>query len=233
MKPLLFSIFAVLVFTIGAQGQAIKPTSDASEFGDIKELARAHKVYVWANDLEARKIVVKELSKDSLLEIVDRLEDAEFALTYGLETERRSVSFLFGGIQSNQRQTSDMMALRSASAAGRERDAVRIVWSTRKVREYSNGITFSRHPAINGTRSFLKALNEARSSAANLANAPTLTPMRSLTNEREAPAPAPAREQNAPAREANSASTPAPAPTQQTPKKACYEGGYKVPCPNQ
>jgi hypothetical protein len=119
------------------------------------------------------------------------------------------------------------MAIRSASAAGRERDAVRIVWSTRKIRDFSNGITFNRHPATNGTREFLKALAAARSSADNLANAPALTQMRSLTAEPEAPSQAGTDKDSsttAPVQGSTSAPRPTPVP------KACYENGRKVPC---
>lgn len=180
----LFVIF--ITCTSSPHAQAIKPTSDASEFGDISEVANARKVYVWANDLEARKIIVQELAKNSSLIVVDRLEDAEFALTYGLERERRSWTFFGGGIQSNQRQSADMMALRAASLEGRDRDAVRIVWSTRKLRDYSNGISFNRHPARNGAREFLKALGKAREGGARLDVKP-LPPMRSLGTSPDQP----------------------------------------------
>jgi len=144
----------------------LERASALPEFGTLVEIANAQSVYVYANDLEARNIIVKELSKTSL-RIADTPERADFLLLYGVESEVTGRSYhsassysygsasYFGLGMINKDHIGDMAAVvRGQAVDGKPRP--RILWTTRKVRSYSSGITLNRNPATNGTREFLK-----------------------------------------------------------------------------
>jgi len=56
-----------------------------------------HRVYVYSEDLESRNRILKELSKDSFLQVVGKLQDAEFFIFYGRSFFDTGYSY-FGGI---------------------------------------------------------------------------------------------------------------------------------------
>lgn len=72
-----------------------------------------------------------------------------------------SRGFLFGGLSFDTTNVGQLMLV-SRGIAGDGSPRPRVLWSTRKVQAYSGGITFSRHPAVNGTRELIKAIRKLR-----------------------------------------------------------------------
>jgi hypothetical protein len=75
--------------------------NSAPEYGTLEEIKDARKAYVYSEDLESRDLILKELSKDTLIEVVGKIEDAEFFIFYGssfIETGYASFGGIFGSL---------------------------------------------------------------------------------------------------------------------------------------
>ena len=166
--------FAPATFNSAPVSPSVNATGNASpinliEFGDLSELAGVTSVYVWADDFEDRKVIVNELAKASSLLIADSPENADFVLILQMSERRMGTK---GGwfldtyiVASDKRYIGEMVALRRGQGNFNGRPRLRIVWSTRKIRDVDGafGITFNRHPAVNGTRQFLKEFAKVKS----------------------------------------------------------------------
>jgi hypothetical protein len=195
-----FTLLLPLLLCVSVLGQEQRRTDihntdlgAVPEFGQMTEIALGRKVYVYASDFEARKIIIKELSKEPYFEIADSPESAHFVLLYGLDSEITGASGYGGGSYYeagkvyrrgwsmssssrfwsfsfiNRKYIGDMVVLTAGKEDGMGNIRPRIIWTTRKVREYSSGLTFNRHPATNGTREFIKEWKQAIKAAAMVA----------------------------------------------------------------
>ncbi|HMZ79160.1 MAG TPA: hypothetical protein PLL06_05630 [Acidobacteriota bacterium] len=137
-------MFAVPVF-----GQLPTPNDNAPEYGQLSEIKGLRKVYVMSSDTQCREIIVKELNKAKIFEVVGSPEEGEFGVFYETGQGRAGWNtFGFAGqfvVYSKPLQNPDPAKPR-----------MRVLWSTQKMRVYSSGITFNRHPATNATREFVK-----------------------------------------------------------------------------
>jgi hypothetical protein len=179
----------------------------APEFGELSELTGAESVYVYADDLEDRKIIVN----------ADSPESADFVLFLVMSERRLNTTgtWFLGSyvVSSDRRYTGAMMAV-SRGAVINDRPRPRIHWSTRKIKDVDGmfGISFNRHPATNGTRQFLKELTAAR-----------LMYGHSKPGGLTAPVPRQQRPSAPVTAEAVQYTQPA--------KRICAQNGYRVPCP--
>lgn len=140
------------------EDREVRPISSLPpEFGTTTELKGLTKIYVRATDLEARKLILKEFSKEPRLVIADKVQDAELLLSYASASRTTGATLSpFGSIQANNMELGEIAAMVRAGVDSEGKRLIRILWSSRKKQQWSSGITLSRHPAVNGAREFLK-----------------------------------------------------------------------------
>lgn len=72
-------------------------SNSAPEYGTLTDIKNMHRVYVFSDDLESRDLILTEISKDTFLQVVGKVEDAEFFIFYGRSFFDTGYSH-FGGI---------------------------------------------------------------------------------------------------------------------------------------
>jgi hypothetical protein len=156
--------FAAIVF---AQTTKILP-----EYGDLSEIKEARKVYVYSEDLGSRDLILKELKKDKLLEVVGKPEDAEFFIFYGssfLDTGYTSFGGIFGGVfgnvtTRNVSEVGEYYVIRRGDKLETGGNRPRILWGKQNLKVFrGNPFLKSKVPAKDVTRDFIKELQQARS----------------------------------------------------------------------
>jgi hypothetical protein len=153
MKRILFIvIFLAAPFLSVAQDPPL-------EFGEISEIANMTQVYVHCEDLKIRQKIVDELKKEPMLEIVGRVQDAEFMVSYtfrwtSLTTDRG----VFGTRTKTSNYGGDLAVIIRGTAGKDDKTAQRIVWSVSKDR----GGKLGKHPYDKGARAFLDDYRRAR-----------------------------------------------------------------------
>lgn len=147
MKNLITLLIAFLAFcsTVKAQSDGAVP-----EYGDLSEAKGLARIYITADESKAREILVKEISKANLgLEIVGEQDNAQVVIRYGsgggMVTYNTSVQ---GGA---------LVVLVRGKEYAPQKYNPRVLWSKENTRTYTSGISFSRHPATNLAREFIKA----------------------------------------------------------------------------
>ncbi len=146
LKPL------ILLATLLLAGAAAVAQEPAMEFGDVSELAKLSKVYVYCEDLKIRQKLVNELKKEPALEVVGRVEDAEFMVSY---TYRYTTFSRDNGIFGTRHRTSlydgDLLVTVAGTVEPDQRVHQRLVWSISKDRQKGLG----KNPYEKGVRAFL------------------------------------------------------------------------------
>jgi hypothetical protein len=143
----------------------IEPGDELFESGQLSEIRDKRRVYVYESDGESPyKKIIKELSKYPGVEIVATPDEAEFAVTYRENYSLDGVRMYSSGT-SAVIETARSGHLYVFTRGAEISDALyrpRVVWTETNTRNYVNGLTFSRHPATNLARHFIKALKELR-----------------------------------------------------------------------
>ena len=125
---------------------------DNAEFGTLSEIKGQKKVFVAVSDLSAREVIVKALEK-AKFEVVSRESDSEFSLWLGVERVDTGSNALL--------RTAHNIVL-----IGEMRVYIptkrRILWHTRKVQDWSGGLTFDKHPAKSTVNEFIKAYKKLK-----------------------------------------------------------------------
>jgi hypothetical protein len=124
------------------------------EQGSLADLINATKVYVFANDLKARDIIIKELKKKKFFEVVDKLEDSDFVIKY--ESWKDTVNVVTGGygnvgtVRENKETIGSFTVM--MPSLNPKSNRLRLVYSTRKTEYY----IWEKNPAESTTKQFLK-----------------------------------------------------------------------------
>lgn len=129
-------------------------TFDAPENGDLKELADKTKVYFYTDDAVARNNMKEALEKYPRLEVIDKIEKAEFILAYQI-VGAYMTSTLIGPFQ---RITGDLLAVQLGSKDAQGKTHVRIFYSVRKTR----GVPADKNAAKQAVQAFIKAIKKVR-----------------------------------------------------------------------
>jgi len=146
-------LLILLLTPVGVMAQVPTPNLNAPEYGKIEELAGKKKAYVMSLDTKAREIIVKELTKDNRFEVVDSPEKAEFGVVFDVSEQRVGWNmFGFTG--------QFVVFVKPLENPDPEKPRVRVVWTTQKIKAYSGGLSFNRHPATNATREFVKKMKK-------------------------------------------------------------------------
>ena len=129
-------------------------TFDAPENGELKEIADKTKVYFYTDDTVARNNMKEALEKYPRLEIVDKIEKADFILAYQI-VGAFMTSTLIGPFQ---QITGDLLAVQLGSKDAQGKTHVRIFYSVRKTR----GVPADKNAAKQAVQTFIKAMKKVR-----------------------------------------------------------------------
>lgn len=149
----------LLVVMLGLSAAAFGQAEPAPEFGEVAELAAMNKVYVYCEDLKIRQKMVDELRKEPSLEIVGRIDDAEFMVsyTYRWVTWSRNRG-IFGTSNKTTKFDGDVVVTVAGTVNDKNQVAQRIVWSVSKDRQGKLG----KNPYEKGVRAFLEDYRRVR-----------------------------------------------------------------------
>jgi len=138
IKPIAILLLFCMASPMWAGAQTGQLTSITVEYGDLSELAGKRRVFVQAENLSSRDRIVKELLKASRpeLEVVGRLADADFILTFGAgitQTGPGAVeNFVAGGGGEAASVSGGMVVLRLVGGEAGEGARTRILWHADK-----------------------------------------------------------------------------------------------------
>lgn len=146
-------LLLLILIPVGIFAQVPTPNLNAPEYGKLEEIKGKKKVYVMSLDTKAREIIVKELTKDNRFEVVESPEQAEFGVVFDVSEQRVGWN-MFGF-------TGQFVAFtKPLENPDPTKPRVRVLWTTQKIKAYSGGISFNRHPATNATREFIKQMKK-------------------------------------------------------------------------
>lgn len=173
---LVFSLFVVGTVFITPIRSYSQNINSAPEFGELKELSSAKRLYVYADDLDVRNLILIEIRKSSKFEIVGKIEDADFFIFYGTSFYRNgSTSFggIFGHIMisatvEDVREAADYYVLRRGDRIAENVWRPRIIWGKKNVTVmHPNPFVKVKVPATELTKKFMKELEIASGSGHN------------------------------------------------------------------
>lgn len=156
-------IAAVLLFCFAcaawARGQGGQLIPAGVEYGDLSELVGKRRVFVHAENLSTRDRIVKELLKAPLpgLEVVGRVEDADFILVFDAGTGQTgqgvSETFYADGGDGAFAVSGGLIALKLVSGGAGQR--TRVLWHAQKRQAFVRTEQFFRPTYSGSTRSNL------------------------------------------------------------------------------
>lgn len=151
MKAILLCCWFLVPGLIFAQVPT--PNLNAPEYGKLEEIKGKKKAYVMSLDTKAREIIVKELTKEGRFEVVDSPEKADFGIVFDVSEQR--VGWNMFGL------TGQFVAfVKPLEDPDPAKPRVRVLWTTQKIKAYSSGLSFNRHPATNAAREFVKQMKK-------------------------------------------------------------------------
>jgi hypothetical protein len=166
----------LLMTSVARQVPQSQINSSAPEYGTLSDIKDKRRVYVYSDDLESRELILKEVSKDSLLEVVGKVEEGDFFIFYGrsfFETGYTSFGGIFGGVfGSVTSKTSAEIGEYYVVMRGDKLETgafrPRILWGKQNLNVARNSPASifvkksTRLPAMGVTKQFIKELQKAR-----------------------------------------------------------------------
>jgi hypothetical protein len=155
---------------------AQQQSSSVPEYGTLADIKHTRKVYVYSEDLKSRELILKELNKDSLLQVVGKPEEAEFFIFYGssfFDTGYSSFG-VFGGsifgsvISRNTAEIGEYYVLMRGDKLENGVYRPRILWGKQNLHVARNSPASvfikesARLPAAGVTKKFVKELQRTR-----------------------------------------------------------------------
>ncbi len=168
MRKVIYSFTIILMTATAALAQI---TNSAPEYGTLLDVKDMRRVYVYSDDLEARGLVLEELSKDPQLQVVGKLEDAEFFIFYGrsfFDTGYSSFGGIFGGVfgnvtTKNTAEVGEYYVLMRGDKLEGSAYRPRVLWGKQNLRVVrGNAFIKTKLPAKDVTKKFVKELQKAR-----------------------------------------------------------------------
>lgn len=158
MKGTAMRLTLLLIFTLCFGAVAPAQTQDLPEYGDIASIKSMSKVYVGAEDSDARNRIIKELSKYKTLEVVGSPSDAEFFIEYGMLDKE---SLAMSQVRKERKMRAQMRVYTLAPDSRRI-----IVWSDTHTRETEDMMGLKMYDSGRSenelTKKFINALKKAR-----------------------------------------------------------------------
>jgi len=149
MMKLVFLVTILMLCISSANAQIAPP-----EYGAIVKIVSSHKVYIYTDNLKAYDHIAKALSKYDGLQVVSKIEESDFVLSFNGETIKT-------GSTDNNGYITDMHKLLGgmfAALPGSSPNSQRIVWHTEK----STAFRWGKDPEVKCTQEFIKAFQKAK-----------------------------------------------------------------------
>lgn len=168
MRKVIFGVLLILLATTTGGAQI---SNSAPEYGTLSDIRDMRRVYVYSDDLESRDLILRELSKETRLQVVGKLEEAEFFIFYGrsfFDTGYSSFGGIFGGVfgnvtTKNTAEVGEYYVLMRGDKLEGGSYRPRILWGKQNLRVIrGNAFVKSRLPAKDVTRKFVKELLKVR-----------------------------------------------------------------------
>lgn len=146
-------------------------TNSVPEYGTLSDIKNLKRVYVYSDDLESRGVILEELGKGSQLQVVGKLEDAEFFIFYGrsfFDTGYSSFGGIFSGVFGNvttktTAEVGEYYVLMRGDKLESGAYRPRILWGKQNLRVIrGNAFIKTKLPAKDVTKKFVKELQKAR-----------------------------------------------------------------------
>lgn len=159
------------IILVAAAATLAQINNSAPEYGTLPDIKDMRRVYVYSDDLEARGLVLEELSKDPQLQVVGKLEEAEFFIFYGrsfFDTGYSSFGGIFGGVfgnvtTKNTAEVGEYYVLMRGDKLESGAFRPRIIWGKQNLRVMrGNPFIKTKLPARGVTKNFVKELQKAR-----------------------------------------------------------------------
>jgi hypothetical protein len=167
MRKIVFGLILALAAASAALAQI---NGSAPEYGTLSDIKDMRRVYVYSEDLASRDLILEELAKDSQLQVVGKLEEAEFFIFYGrsfLDTGYSSFGGIFGGVlgsvtTKNTAEVGEYYVLMRGDKLEGGGYRPRILWGKQNLRVvHGNAFIKSKLPAKDVTRKFVKEMEKA------------------------------------------------------------------------
>jgi hypothetical protein len=168
MRKAIYSFTIILIVATATLAQINNSVPEYGLLPDIKDMRR---VYVYSDDLEARGLIVEELSKDPQLQVVGKLEEGEFFIFYGrsfFDTGYSSFGGIFGGVfgnmtTKNTAEVGEYYVLMRGDKLESGAYRPRIIWGKQNLRVIrGNAFIKTKLPAKEVSKKFVKELQKAR-----------------------------------------------------------------------
>jgi hypothetical protein len=168
LRKLIYSLMMILMAATATLAQI---NNSAPEYGPISDIKNTRRVYVYSDDLESRGVILEELAKGSQLQVVGKLEDAEFFIFYGrsfFDTGYSSFGGIFGGVfgnvtTKNTAEVGEYYVLMRGDKLESGAYRPRILWGKQNLRVIrGNAFIKTKLPAKDVTKKFVKELQKAR-----------------------------------------------------------------------
>jgi hypothetical protein len=178
LLPYVHLILLCFLLLTPAAVSAEQQNSSVPEYGTLADIKEMRKVYVYSEDLKSRELIVKEISKDSLLQVVGKPEEAEFFIFYGSSFFDTGYSTfgVFGGsafgtvTSRNTAEIGEYYVLMRGDKLESGAYRPRILWGKQNLHVARNspaGLFVKesvRMPAVGVTKNFIKELQKTRKS---------------------------------------------------------------------
>jgi hypothetical protein len=167
------AIYSFTMILLAATATFAQINNSAPEYGSLSEIKNMRRVYVFSDDLESRGVIL-ELGKGSQLQVVGKLEDAEFFIFYGrsfFDTGYSSFGGIFGGVfgnvaTKNTAEVGEYYVLMRGDKLENGAYRPRILWGKQNLRVIrGNAFIKTKLPAKDVTKKFVKELQKARTEA--------------------------------------------------------------------
>jgi hypothetical protein len=164
-------VSALLLLLAIATAVSAQINNSAPEYGTLTDIKNHHRVYVYSEDLDSRNLILQELHKDQQLEVVGKLEDAEFFIFYGrsfFDTGYTSFGGIFGGVfgtvtTKNTAEIAEYYVVMRGDKLENGSYRPRILWGKQNLKVIrGNAFVKTKLPAQEVTRKFVKELQKAR-----------------------------------------------------------------------
>ena len=164
-------IYGFLLILVAATAGVAQINNSAPEYGTLSDIKDMSRVYVYSDDLESRDLILQELSKESKIQVVGKLEEAEFFIFYGrsfFDTGYSSFGGIFGGVfgnvtTKNTAEVGEYYVLMRGDKLEGGSYRPRILWGKQNLRVIrGNALIKTKLPAKDVTRKFVKELQKAR-----------------------------------------------------------------------
>ncbi|HEX8174078.1 MAG TPA: hypothetical protein VF543_03045 [Pyrinomonadaceae bacterium] len=164
-------IYGLLLILVAATAGVAQINNSAPEYGTLFDIKDMSRVYVYSDDLESRELILQELSKEPKLQVVGKLEEAEFFIFYGrsfFDTGYSSFGGIFGGVfgnvtTKNTAEVGEYYVLMRGDKIEGNSYRPRILWGKQNLRVIrGNALIKTKLPAKDVTRKFMKELQKVR-----------------------------------------------------------------------